>query len=328
MANHPDKPSPGEALFLAQGGADVGENDESVRDTTLAEAAAANHPASRLLGAGAAAGSGGFQLNDGLRGGLCGLTEEAGEVQIHGGLAQVPGGLEAEDAFGCGVEQAEARVLIEGKDGGVHFGDDPAQQGDSFQRGDALGLQSVGQGVDFKRKLAERVVAGSATGAEGVVLFPESGDDVGESLKGADSFFNEGGEDEEQDKREDGDCSQQRSGGDVQKGEERGRESNDGKGGEGAEDAQAGLEGDALTGGLARSWTGVRHFRLQGAGYRVHRGAGVRKASSPQRAREDTEICLVNRMAGAFSVLPGDGWRRRAFLFSSRSEEWRISGIF
>jgi hypothetical protein len=49
-----DETTPGEALFFAKGGADIGENDEGVRDATLAEGGAADHPALGLAGLGAA----------------------------------------------------------------------------------------------------------------------------------------------------------------------------------------------------------------------------------------------------------------------------------
>jgi hypothetical protein len=252
VADDADEASPGEALLFTEGGADVREDDEGVGDAALAEGTAVDHPASGLFGARAHARRGSFELNDGFGGSLGDFAEEIGESQFPGGFAEVPGGLEAEDALGGGVEEAEARVLIEGKDGCIHFSDDATEQGDSFEGGDALGLESVGKGVDFEGELAEGVVAGGSTGAERVVLFAEGGDDVGEGLNGANGFFNEGGEDEQQDESEDGDGSEQRSGGDVKKGEQRGGEADDGESRKGTEDAQAYLEGNALAGGLAR----------------------------------------------------------------------------
>ena len=185
-----------------------------------------------------------------LDGGFAGLVEKAGEVELGGGLAEVARGQQGEDALGGGIEEAEARVLIEGEDGGVHFGDDAAEEGDGFEGADALGLEGIGEGVDFERKLADGVVAIGAACAEGVVLFAESGDDVGEGLDGADGFFNEGGEDEQQDEQQDAEGGEQRSGGDVEQGEDGGDEPEEDERADGAEDAEARLEGDALAFGF------------------------------------------------------------------------------
>ncbi len=161
---------------------------------------------------------------------------------------------------------------------------------------DALGLEGVGEGVDFERELAQGVVAGGAAGAEGVVLFAESGDDVGEGLDGADGFFDEGGENQQQNEREDGESSDERSGGDVEKGEESGGEADDGEGSEGAEDAQAHFEGEALAGGLARC-VAVRHVRRQ------RTGTGH---------REQEAKCRSSRLAAAY-VAPVSAQRTRSF---------------
>ena len=193
-----------------------------------------------------------------LDGGFAGLVEEAGEVEVGDGFAEVARGEEREDALGGGIEEAEAGVLIEGEDGGVHFGDDAAEEGDGFERADALGLEGVGEGVDFEGKLADGVVAIGAACAEGVVLFAEGGDDVGEGLDRADGFFNEGGEDEEEDEKQDAQGGEHGSGGDVKQGEDGGREAEENERADGAEDAEARLKGDALAFGFAMVGV-VRH---------------------------------------------------------------------
>ena len=258
VADDADETTPGEAFFFAEGGADVGEHDERVRDAALAEGGAADHPALGLAGVGAAGarktGAGELELD----GGFAGLVEKAGEVEVGDGFAEVARGEEGEDALGSGIEEAEACVLIEGEDGGVHFGDDAAEEGDSFERADALGLEGVSEGVDFEGKLADGVVAIGATRAEGVVLLAEGGNDVGEGLDGADGFFNEGGEDEEQDEKQDAQGGEHRSGGDVKQGEDGGREAEENERADGAEDAETRLKGDALAFGFA-SLGVVRH---------------------------------------------------------------------
>lgn len=118
------------------------------------------------------------------------------DLEVGGGFGEVARGQEGEDALGGGIEEAEAGFLVEGEDGGVHFGDDAAEEGDGFKGSDALRLEGVCEGVDFEGELTDGVFTIGAACAEGVVLFAESGDDVGEGLDGADGFFDEGGEDE------------------------------------------------------------------------------------------------------------------------------------
>jgi hypothetical protein len=184
------------------------------------------------------------------------------------------GGFDGEGAFGGGIEEAQTRFLIEGEDGGVHFRDDAAEKGDSLEGSYTLGLEGVGESVDFERELADGVVAIGSSCTEGVVLFAEGGDDVGESLDGANGFFNEGGENEEQDEDQDTQGGEHRSQSDVQEGEDCGAKAHDDERADGAEDAEARLEGHALALRFAVPGWVIRHGAR--SGYRMEYGSAAR----------------------------------------------------
>jgi hypothetical protein len=259
VADDADEAAPGEAFFFAEGGRDIGEDDEGVRDAALAEGGAADHPALGLVGFGAARAGGGGAGEFELDGGFAGFVEEAGEIEFGSGFGEVARGQEGEDALGGGVEEAEAGFLVEGEDGGVHLSDNAAEESDGFEGANALGLEGVGKGVDFEGELADGVFAIGAAGPEGVVLFAEGGDYVGEGLDGTDGFFDEGGEDEEQDEEKDAQGCEHGSHGDVEEGEDDGGEAEEAESADGAEDAEACFKGDALAFGFASVVGMLRH---------------------------------------------------------------------
>ena len=88
---------------------------------------------------------------------------------------------------------------------------------------DTLRLKSVGEGIDFERKLANGIVAIGAARAEGVVLFAKSGHNVGEGLDGADRFFDKGGENQQENEQKDAQGGEHGPEGDMKQGEEDGQ---------------------------------------------------------------------------------------------------------
>ena len=79
--------------------------------------------------------------------------------------------------------------------------------------------------VDFKGQLTDGVVAISSTSTKGVVLLAQCGDDVGKRLDGADGFFDEGGEDEQQNEEKHAEGGKHRPQSDVEESEDSGAES-------------------------------------------------------------------------------------------------------
>ena len=184
VAENADETSPGDALFFAQGGAYVRQQQKSVRDAALAKLAGVNHPA-----------RGGAREPDcrrDLNHVFAGVAEEHFELEFFGGSAEIAGGVEFEEPLGGGIDEAQASGLIEGKNGRVEFGDDAAEEGGGLKRAETLGLVHVGEGIDFDGEVAEGVVDSGSAGAEGVVLFAQRSDYVGEGLERADDLIHEG----------------------------------------------------------------------------------------------------------------------------------------
>jgi hypothetical protein len=65
---------------------------------------------------------------------------------------------------------------------------------ESIARGDALGLQRAGKGVDFKSEVAEGVSTPGPPRAKGEVVLSQCSDDIGKRLERADKLLEEVGQ--------------------------------------------------------------------------------------------------------------------------------------
>ena len=150
----PDESLPGTALFFPQGPADIGQNDQGMRHTFLAEGAAAHQPA-RIRTAE-------LQRNQSFALG----RQARAKPNLSRGAPEQPHRGHLQQALSGGVDQTQNLVGIEGEQGYFDLLDDAAQQGGGFDGLNPPFRQQVGQGIDFQSKLAQRIVRGRAAGAE------------------------------------------------------------------------------------------------------------------------------------------------------------------
>ena len=81
------------------------------------------------------------------------------------------------------VHQAQRMLGIEGKNGHIDFVHHAAQQRGRFDGLNALLSKNVGEGVDFQRQLAQRIVGIGFARAKGIVLFAQRTHYVRQSLQ-------------------------------------------------------------------------------------------------------------------------------------------------
>jgi hypothetical protein len=84
-----------------------------------------------------------------------------------------------EQFFAGGVHQSEHSAGVEGKQGSIDFFHDSPQQRSRFDRAYSLIRKQVGQSVDLKRKLTQRVLRSSSTGSKGIVFLAQGGNYIG-----------------------------------------------------------------------------------------------------------------------------------------------------
>ena len=103
--------------------------------------------------------------------------------------AEHAGGRLLQQAFSGGVHQPQRVLGIESEDRHIDLVDHAAQQRGRFDGLNALLGENVGEGVDFQRQLAERVIGIGLAGAKRVVLFAQRAHHVGQSLQRTDDLL-------------------------------------------------------------------------------------------------------------------------------------------
>ena len=175
MAEHAHEALPGLELFFAEGLAEVGDDDEGVRQSAFAKGGTAHAPA-----AGGVAGQTGGEQARGL------AFEQFAEAEIGGGFAKEAFGRLFEQALRGAVGEAERFAPVEGKDGDVDLGHDGAEERGGFDGAEALLAEDSSELVDLGVERFEWVFAVEpCVGADREVAFAHGGEEVGGGLQRA-----------------------------------------------------------------------------------------------------------------------------------------------
>jgi len=169
--------------FLTQRARQVGQHEQLVGSTALTERAAADLPAPQAAAERQIQRAGHLAL------------EARSQAQLARGASHGPCLCLAQEPLARSVEQAQALVLVEREDGHVHFGDHPPQERRGFERAQPLAAQHIGQLVDLEQRQAQGFVGARAPRANGVVPFPQGGQEVGNGLEGTHHPLADGGRD-------------------------------------------------------------------------------------------------------------------------------------
>ncbi|PYS76671.1 MAG: hypothetical protein DMF66_13435 [Acidobacteria bacterium] len=132
MAEHAHDPLPGLQLLLAQGPAQVGDDEELVRDAALAETAPAHAPAA---GGPAVAGE---RFRQCVRRLVVAHSQAVGESEFFGGATRGALRSPREQALARAVHQSQAASGVEGEDGHVNLRHHRAQERRRFQSAEAV----------------------------------------------------------------------------------------------------------------------------------------------------------------------------------------------
>ena len=145
-----------------------------MRQTALAERAAAQPPAPRAPRK--------SQLH-----GACGFAVQASaEPQFFGGKSKKTLLRASEQAFPGAIDKPQFGIVAEGEDGQVNFLQDGAQESGGFQCAQALLPQRFAERIHFNHDFAHGVFAACAAASERKIFFAQGGQEIRKCLQGKD----------------------------------------------------------------------------------------------------------------------------------------------
>src|SRR6266702_222847 len=145
-----------------------------MRQTSLAERAAAQPPAPRTPRK--------SQLH-----GACGFAVQASaEPQFFGRKSKKALLGASEQAFPGAIDKPQFGIVVEGEDGQVDFLQDGAQESGGFQCAQALLPQRFAERIHFNHDFAHGVFAACAAAAERKIFFAQGGQEIRKCLQGKD----------------------------------------------------------------------------------------------------------------------------------------------
>ena len=184
MAEDPDEALPGLPLLLAQGAADVGEDEQAVGEPSLSEGAAPGLEAARPARQGEVEHARLARRVRGLR-----RPQRLPEAQLLGAPAEELLGRPVEQPLPRAVHQAQAPLVVEREHRHVDLLHDLAEEGGGLQGAQTLLAQGLRERVHLQHGLGERIVALGPPGPEREVLLAERGQQVREGLQGTDDVL-------------------------------------------------------------------------------------------------------------------------------------------
>ena len=181
MSQHANQALPGGLFLFLKRNAEIGQHQQSVGRSILAEDGLAQQPARRRSAEGT--------------NGLIRRGQQIVEAQVTRKMAKASRGGAIEEFEAGVVDELQAVFAIEGEERRVHYLQDARQQRGSLKRAHALLLQEIGKRVDLAGKFAEGIAGGGAARAKGVVAFAQRRNHVGERLQGANEAVYKAGSD-------------------------------------------------------------------------------------------------------------------------------------
>jgi hypothetical protein len=154
VADDANQALPRLALFLAQGLAEVRQNEQLVRPPALTEAAAPDLPAPDAAGE---------RRGDHA---WCLAAQALGQVQIGRASSEQTFRRLAQEARARAVHELQLVILVEREDRDIDLGHHLSQEGCGLERVEALVPQRFDEGVDFDHDFAEGIAASGAAGAD------------------------------------------------------------------------------------------------------------------------------------------------------------------
>ena len=88
-----------------------------------------------------------------------------------------------QEFFARGIYQSKHSVRVKGEQRSIDFFHHAPQKRSRFNGADALIREQIGQGVDFKRKLPDRVTGGRSAGSKGIVFLAQRRNHVRQCLQ-------------------------------------------------------------------------------------------------------------------------------------------------